>query len=390
MNPKTRFNESKCGAIPLYLLPLLPPRGGEDRGEEAVPHEPAPPTQAREPPANLSRDGSATLEPRCIGISAIHKPHDPTADPVLLVASFRITYTLRRMKQSVLTFLAVGVAVHFTAEAAPGGRPDASGSEATTSISYTAPSSIAIGTAALGDVSTVNSQLQYTFRWGGETHSWRAGLEWDRTGFGLPSGAPLPNTLHALSLNLGHTWQMNDQWSLRTDLRPGVYSDLEDVDGGDFNVPFTVGVSYRQSDTLTWVAAASVDARRDVPVFGGVGVRWQFAENWTLSLILPRPAIEYRASEQVTVFAGGELVGGAYRVAEDLGSRTGRPELNDQMLSYREIRVGAGMRARIAENVRLVAQAGWAIDRRFVFDEANLLINGKGAAYVSAGLSASF
>jgi hypothetical protein len=260
-----------------------------------------------------------------------------------------------------------------------------------TGFSYSAPADLSIGDVNAGEMDAFHTDVSYLLRFKtSETYAWGAGFGWERSGFGLPAGVPLPNTVNALTLNFQNDWKFSERWNLRIDVRPGLFSDLEDIDAGDFNAPLTAGLAYSQSETLMWVAAVNVDVRRDIPIIGGVGVRWKFAEDWTLALLLPKPAIEYQVSPAVTVFAGGELMGGAYRVAEDLGTRTGRANLDDEMVSYREIRVGGGLRANVGKSFTASVEGGWVIDRRFTYEEADLQINGDGALYLGVALRARF
>lgn len=260
-----------------------------------------------------------------------------------------------------------------------------------TGFSYSAPADLNIGTVNAGEMDAFHTDVSYLMRFKtSETYAWGAGFGWERSGFGLPAGVPLPNTVNALTLNFQNDWKFADKWNLRLDVRPGLFSDLEDINGDDFNAPLLIGISYRQSETLTWVAAMSIDAQRDIPIIGGLGVRWQFAEDWTLSLLLPKPTIDYQLNDATTLYVGGELMGGAYRVAEDFGNRTGNPALNNEVVSYREIRAGAGVRARLGQNFTATLEGGWVIDRRFTFEDADLQLNGDGAAYFGLSLTARF
>lgn len=260
-----------------------------------------------------------------------------------------------------------------------------------TGISYSTPSDLHIGSVNAGKVDAFHTDVSYLLNIKtSDTYAWGVGFGWERAGFGLPAAVPLPNTVNALTLNFQNEWRFADQWSLRVDARPGLFSDLEDINGGDFNAPLTVGIAYAQSKTLMWVAAVNADFRRDIPVIGGIGVRWNFAEDWTLSLLLPKPTIEYQVCPEAVVYAGGELMGGAYRVGENLGTRTGTPQVNDEIVSYREIRVGAGVRTKLGGNISATVEGGWVIDRRFTYDKVDLMLNGDGAAYFGVSMNARF
>jgi hypothetical protein len=162
---------------------------------------------------------------------------------------------------------------------------------------------------------------------------------------------------------------------------PGLYSDFEQISGDDFNAPFIGGVGYTVNPDLQVFFSASVDPRRDIPVVGGPGVRWRFAEQWTLSLLLPRPQIQYRPSADWTFNIGAELLGGAYHLNPSYGRDNGLPAMDDQMATYREIRTGVGARWGGLKGFYASLESGWMIDRRFVLNDVRLQFNGDGAVY---------
>lgn len=257
--------------------------------------------------------------------------------------------------------------------------------------SYSSGGDLGEGSVGLGDMTALMTRVAVPFRIASsERFEWSTGIEWQRWSFGLPQGAAVPNSLQTVNATIGAQWNFADSWTARVELQPGVYSDFEDISGGDFNAPGKLGLIWKVNPTLQLVAQVGVDVRRSNPVLGGIGARWQFADDWTLSLLLPRPQLEYRLVPSTTLFAGASILGGTFRVADDLGTRTGRPELNSQDLEYREIRIGAGVRTRLGDRVTLQAEGGWAVDRRFHYDDANLLLNGDGAPYVGASLSVAF
>jgi hypothetical protein len=258
-------------------------------------------------------------------------------------------------------------------------------------VSYTFPSSIHIGSTDLGEIDSWHWHGSAT--WLGRasaSYTWQIGVDLQQFSFNVPEGAPLPENLYGLALRLGNRWQFRENWAWQTQISPGVYSDLEDVSGGDFNAPFLTFLEYSIRPTLQLYAGVQVDVRRDTPVIPALGARWRFAPDWTLLMVYPIPRIEYRVNEQWTAYAGIEFRGTGFRVAEDFGTRVGRPELNDQDVSYREWRAAGGARWRVAEGWSVFAEGGWTIDRRFHFDDAELLANGDGAPFVQVGVSASF
>lgn len=258
-------------------------------------------------------------------------------------------------------------------------------------LSYAFDSPIHQGDRELGDLNTLHNRLGYLGTVVSEgTQDLLVGVDWQRFSFGLPEGSPLPNTLQSAALKVGTNWRFAESWAMRLEADPGFYSDFRDISWDDFNAPFAFRVSYQSSPSLLWVVGLSVDLRSDLPVVGGLGVRWNFAEQWTLNLIMPRPRIEYAATENLTLFAGGELKSGAYRVADDFGRAVGMPDLDNQVVDYRELRVGAGARYRFCPHFSAVLEGGWLIDRRFEYDDADLLLNGDGAPYLLLSVGGRF
>jgi len=257
--------------------------------------------------------------------------------------------------------------------------------------SYSLPGELSRGDNGLGNMQAAHARAGWlgTFPIA-EQHSVLAGLDWRGSIFDTPAAAPVPHDVQSLALKLGHEWQFREGWILRLEADPGIYSDFEDLSSDDFNAPFAFRLAYSPSSNLTWVAGINVDWRSGTPVIGGPGVRWRFAPDWTLSLIMPRPRIEYSPNRAVTFFAGGELKSGSWRVAEDFGRRVAEPALDNEIIDYREIRAGAGARLRFGKNWTATLDGGWVIDRRFNYDREDLLLNGDGAPYLQLGLLASF
>jgi len=271
-----------------------------------------------------------------------------------------------------------------------GGADDFGGSYSL-EFSHSTDAALNRGNTVLGDLDASWLRAGYSVRFDtSPSYSWSVGLQWDHARFDAPAGAPVPEDIYGLSVRLISNWRLNERWFVRSDLRPGLYTDFEDISGGDFNVPVTVAVGYEVNPDLQVLFAVNVDLRREFPVVGGPGVIWRFADGWRLSLLIPRPQIEFTASESVTLFAGGELRATAVRVAEDFGTAVGNPVLNDDQVTYRELRVGGGLRWDLNRLFRLTVEGGYALDRRFEFDRGNVLLNGDGAPYFTVGVSGSY
>ena len=247
---------------------------------------------------------------------------------------------------------------------------------------YSAGADIRLGTRELGNLDATRTRLEYKGIFDpAAALNWGVGVAYTRWDCGRDSGNPLPANLQSVALPLTVSWRFSERWQAFGEVSPGLYSDFEKISGEDFNAPFIGGGGYAVNPDLQVFLSVSVDPRRDIPVVGGPGVRWHFAEHWTLSLLLPRPQIQYRPSENWTFHVGAEMLGGAYHLNPNFGRDRGLAAMDDQMVTYREIRTGVGARWGGPKGFYASLEGGWMIDRRFVLDDVRLQFNGDGAAY---------
>jgi hypothetical protein len=208
--------------------------------------------------------------------------------------------------------------------------------------------------------------------------------------FHPPAGSIVPEHLGSMAVKLGLNHQFASPWSARAEIDPGLYGDLSRGNGGGFDAPVALRVVYAANQDLQWVLGANIDWRSGHPVVGGIGVRWHFAPAWTLSLLLPAPRLEWTIAPRVALFAGANLSGGTFRVADDFGRTRGRPALDGQIVDYREISIGAGVRWQASRATALHLGIGRMLDRRFEFHDRNLLLNGDGAAAAQFAVTSAF
>lgn len=256
---------------------------------------------------------------------------------------------------------------------------------------FLAGSRLSLGSVRLGSISSTHTHLV-----GGvavratDDFTFRVAAEYRRNDFDVGPGVPIPNVLGNAGLQLTGNWALRNNLSLWVNARPGIYSDFRDFGWSDMNVPFNVVLAYQANEDLMWLLGMYVDLRSEYPVYGGPGVRWRFAEYWTLNLIMPRPRIEFQASDDLLLYTGAEWRQVAYRVATDLGTKSGFPALNNQMLDYRELRLATGLNYSISRQLNLGLEGGYALERRFHYYSQRTQLTDNGAGYVGLTVNGKF
>ena len=221
----------------------------------------------------------------------------------------------------------------------------------------------------------------------------RLGAEWNRYSFGYSnSGSPLPNTLQSANLIVGLDTKFSDSILVRIEAQPGFYGAyFTHLDSKEFNVPFIVGGTYIYSPDLQFIGGLSIDIDRKYPVFPGVGVRWKFAPHWVLNAVLPAPRLEYEFSRSTTLYTGLEIKGDSFRTESRDGTSRLDRRLNRALVTFTEIRAGAGVEQKITPSLTLSAEGGCQPYREFDYERADVRYRSEGAApYGKITLHGSF
>lgn len=248
-----------------------------------------------------------------------------------------------------------------------------------------------LGNSRSGGVSEQNAHFQHvvTYSSPGQVVL-RGGIAYDRLDFGVPDGALIPDTLQSAYLIAGVDFQVSDLL-VRLELQPGLYGDLRRTGTRDLNMPVVLGISWLVNKDLQWIAGLSFDANRSQPVLGGIGVRWSFAPAWVLNFVPPNPRLEYKATDNLTLFGGGRFVASTFRMTDRFGTAVGDPRYNRAVVFYSEIRVGGGFSWKINPSASLEMELGYMAYRSFDFQRVDEDFETKiGAIYGQAGLSFRF
>ncbi len=220
----------------------------------------------------------------------------------------------------------------------------------------------------------------------------RLGAGYERFGFDMPVGAQLPDTLQSINAVVGLDTKFSDSILVRFEAQPGFYGTNDRFGKGTFHVPFILGGTYIYSPNLQFVLGASVDYERKFPVFPGGGVRWRLTDKLVLNAVAPTPRLEFEASKNLTIYAGADVKGATFRTENRFGTRdAGDRRLNHAVITYAEVRTGAGVEFKISPDIKLSLEGGYLPYREFDYHRTNVRYHQEqGAPYGSIALRAAF
>jgi hypothetical protein len=281
--------------------------------------------------------------------------------------------------------LSVLLPLWLSAQAAPSPRSTALRFDHVVDFSLAGRSDIHEGSLRLGRISSTQVRARSVMSVPvDEQNQFLAGVAVQWLEFDPPATSLVPSTLTAVAARLGWNHTTATPWTFRAEVDPGVYG------AGSFGAPVALRAIYASSRELQWAIGLNYDWRSGHPLIGGVGVRWNFAPDWTLSLLLPAPRLEWTISPRLSLFAGATLQGGTFRVADNFGRTRGRPAFDGQTVDYREITLAAGLRWQVSPATTLHLGVGATTDRRFEFPDRDLLLNGDGAPAVQLTFTSAY
>lgn len=261
--------------------------------------------------------------------------------------------------------------------------------------SYVFESDFKRGDDTSGDAWSTNFRLGYRIPFEGpqlanfECAQWyvRLGLDYERYDFNNSGGLPIPNTLQNAAAVIAVEYLVYGRPAVYLEALPGAYFE-HDIDTDTFDVPVRVASAFKLMDKVYAVAGATYSGFRKYPVLPIVGVQWMINDHWTLSLMPPDPRLIYSPTPEWEFWAGGELIGGAFRT--DSREVPRKEKLNNAVVTYSEYRAGLGF-TYTKPSWRVEVAAGYAFQREFDYHRAEEgFETDEGAPYVRVDLRFNF
>ncbi len=224
-------------------------------------------------------------------------------------------------------------------------------------------------------------------------HELRAGLQlayglaYDTNLLLADAAVPLPDNLTVFSVNFGLIRTLDSDWTMALFVRPGFYSDFQQLGSRSLNMPVLVTANWTAGPDLRWTFALSYNGFSRNPVLPLLGVRWDFSPDWNLEIGFPRTGVAWQANDRLALHLDAGFQGGSYRV---MHAPAALPALGGTLLDYREIRAGAGLDFKLADATTLSLEAGLVADRRFDYHESHYRLDGDSAGYLKLSFHARF
>lgn len=183
----------------------------------------------------------------------------------------------------------------------------------------------------------------------------------------LPEGGTftekdLPRDLHAVTLILGGLLDLGEGWGLFVDFRPGLQSDLNEINSKDLSYQGAGLVSYIFSENLTgFLGLYYTDSFSRPQLLPLGGVQWRISDSFTLDTLLPEYLLlSYQSSPRWKIGLRGRVRGDEFRLSENT-------PWNNTVLQYSRITLGPYADYYLTDHLVLRLEGGVVTARTFKF-----------------------
>jgi hypothetical protein len=201
---------------------------------------------------------------------------------------------------------------------------------------------------------------------------------------------PLPDNLQALALILGVDAELSEDWYMRIQIEPGVYGAWQQLGWNQVNIPGVAAFTNIVDEDFQWFIAVRADVFNFFPVIPIPGFRWQFAKDWLFNGSAPKPTIDWKATEDITVFAGGDILNLNARLPESQTGTVNNKNVDGALVNYFEARVGAGVSWAVTPEISLQFEGGAMVWRTFDLPRLNTSVGSTVAPYGQVSLRGQF
>ena len=222
----------------------------------------------------------------------------------------------------------------------------------------------------------------------------RLGAKYERYDFATTT-APIPSTLQNLHAIVGLEYVVKGEPAVTLEVNPGVFlSHFSDVNLGSVDAPIDLatGVPIPYLHNVFGIVGVHVSFLSKNLVYPILGVVWLINDRLSLQAIPPEPRLVYKVSEHFDIFAGGELLGEAYKTSYRNDLRPQEQRFNGAVLDYSENRVGAGLTYNFNKALNVDFSGGCSVERSFDYyrPDASKRFVTDPAPYAKLEISAEF
>jgi hypothetical protein len=243
------------------------------------------------------------------------------------------------------------------------------------------------------------SETDLSFEYGHRFHLFgkvylKLSAEYERFDFST-TDAPIPTSLQSLGGIISVEYIQQGEVGAFFRVSPGIYySDLNQVNSGNFNAPIALGTILPIGKKFYVLVGLENNVLAKYPVFPILGFVWLITDHLRVMATPPDPELIYSVSDALDLFIVGEIIGDSYKRDYNPDYRPQDQRFSGAVVDYEEMRVGGGLTYTPVKKLDLDIDVagGWDLGQDFDFyrGESTKRFRTHGAPYARLSVSAKF
>lgn len=169
----------------------------------------------------------------------------------------------------------------------------------------------------------------------------------------------LPDQVAKLALDAGWTWRYDNGSALQVRTLPGIYSDIEEINGDVLYAPVSCSVIKAFDSQLSGIAGIEIRPhfeRKYIPI---IGVAWEINDQFRLDARLPESRFTWFLSQRWNSALGFEWQNTSYSLRDDR-----------EQITFEDFRLSWGVTRWLSDQLQFTSELGTVFDRSVEFKEA--------------------
>lgn len=174
----------------------------------------------------------------------------------------------------------------------------------------------------------------------------------------------LPESVTEVSFDLAWINRLQNGMSIVVGLTPGIYSDLETLDGDGFFIPIRVAGVKTFTPRVSAIAGLEYRAGFDRELFPILGIEWEPDRTFRIEAGLPESLIRWKPDDVWAIYAKFVWSNISYNLRD-------RDNDNREQLTLEDYRTMFGLQRMMDDRVGLFCEAGNIYNRSIAFERSN-------------------
>jgi hypothetical protein len=201
------------------------------------------------------------------------------------------------------------------------------------------------------------------------------------------AGLQLPDQLVQLNLDAGLAWRFVGGTALQFGLKPGIYSDFEEVSADALAFPSSLALIQSFDPTVSGIIGLELRPSFETKIMPLIGVAWQPLDVLRVEAGLPRSRLSCVFNNAWSGHLGLTWNNVSYQLRE-------KGDFDRKRLEVEDFRLYAGATRRLSDLLQITGEIGHRFDRQFEFryttDDLPRKVEVEDAFYIRVGVGGPF